>query len=591
MGCSPSCLDKNSRSSHASMSSSAQLAQFAKEVVHFSSQYGGDQSMAYVVPNLAGPCTIFPSYGDFTNACVFRTYGTWWEMAPSAEVSFGRSEGFSGTDFVDLFFEEKVYPTAINIYEIYHPGAIIEICAAEIERKSTEGQPVQPNNIRWHKLWSGNPQQSNQAEIFSPPIEKVNTRTNLIRLVFNQRFQEYYTELDGVKLVGMKVVKDEGTDIDQVYIEHLKKLSLSDEKDIDSIVPPLKAQPTTDNGFFDMLPGELIQLIFTYLSLIDKCHIATTCMLFRRHCYDQLLYMELNLQPYWHLISNNTLSGLRGRCSQLQKLDLSWCGDWGKIEAQEFHRFIKACGSELRVLRMKACRFVTKDVLEDIAHSCPRLEELSIPSCRCIDSHGYTTLQYLTKLQVLNLYRSKVTESEMIQIVRKLPQLRHLNLGATKTIANFDSVISAVGKHCPLLESLDVWRAATLSCDGVESLAKGCPNLLELDVGWCPELRGNNVWVSNLCTHSTKLKKLFLTSIRSIADVDLFAIASGLHNLEQLDILGAQRVGIQGLIRVLDKCPMMKFIDVSFCRQITQEVVLQLREKYPNVAIKRSFTI
>ena len=75
MGCSASCM-KNITLPRVNMSRSSspvskQLIQYAKEVVHFSSQYGGDGSMAYVVPNLAGPPSVFPNYGDFTQACVF----------------------------------------------------------------------------------------------------------------------------------------------------------------------------------------------------------------------------------------------------------------------------------------------------------------------------------------------------------------------------------------------------------------------------------------------------------------------------------------------------------------------------------------
>ena len=50
------------------------LNQFAKEVLHFSSQYGLDGNVSYVVPNLAGPATIYPRYGDMTAACVFVSW-------------------------------------------------------------------------------------------------------------------------------------------------------------------------------------------------------------------------------------------------------------------------------------------------------------------------------------------------------------------------------------------------------------------------------------------------------------------------------------------------------------------------------------
>ena len=43
----------------------------AHEVTDFSSQYGSETSISYTAKNLAGRGSIFPSYGDFTQACVF----------------------------------------------------------------------------------------------------------------------------------------------------------------------------------------------------------------------------------------------------------------------------------------------------------------------------------------------------------------------------------------------------------------------------------------------------------------------------------------------------------------------------------------
>lgn len=50
------------------------VVQFAKEVLDFSSQYGSETSISYAVPNIAGHSSIYPSYGDFTQACVFVSW-------------------------------------------------------------------------------------------------------------------------------------------------------------------------------------------------------------------------------------------------------------------------------------------------------------------------------------------------------------------------------------------------------------------------------------------------------------------------------------------------------------------------------------
>ena len=46
------------------------LVQFAKDVTDYSSQYGCENSISYVAYNLSGESSIYPNYGDFTQACV-----------------------------------------------------------------------------------------------------------------------------------------------------------------------------------------------------------------------------------------------------------------------------------------------------------------------------------------------------------------------------------------------------------------------------------------------------------------------------------------------------------------------------------------
>lgn len=52
------------------------LSQFVKNVLSFSSQYGGSYSISYAAANIIGPPCKFPQYGDFPQTfamvCIFR---------------------------------------------------------------------------------------------------------------------------------------------------------------------------------------------------------------------------------------------------------------------------------------------------------------------------------------------------------------------------------------------------------------------------------------------------------------------------------------------------------------------------------------
>ena len=53
------------------------LSQYTTKLSSYSSEYGSINSVAYVVSNILGKSKVYPLYGDFTEACVLRTYGKW----------------------------------------------------------------------------------------------------------------------------------------------------------------------------------------------------------------------------------------------------------------------------------------------------------------------------------------------------------------------------------------------------------------------------------------------------------------------------------------------------------------------------------
>jgi F-box/leucine-rich repeat protein 4 len=66
---------------------------------------------------------------------------------------------------LDLYFEYKVYPVKIYIYETYNPGAIVRIWAYDGQTK-------------WNVLWESHPViEQPISRIFSPKIKTPNFPT------------------------------------------------------------------------------------------------------------------------------------------------------------------------------------------------------------------------------------------------------------------------------------------------------------------------------------------------------------------------------------------------------------------------------
>ncbi|XP_036172628.1 F-box/LRR-repeat protein 4 isoform X6 [Myotis myotis] len=566
-------IESNSRTSPLN----AEVVQYAKEVVDFSSHYGSENSMSYTMWNLAGVPNVFPSSGDFTQTAVFRTYGTWWDQCPSASLPFKRTPpNFQSQDYVELTFEQQVYPTAVLVLETYHPGAVIRILACSANPYSPS-PPAEVREVsffsRWEILWSERPTKVNasQARQFKPCIKQINFPTNLIRLEVNSSLLDYYTELDAVVLHGLKdkpVLSLKTSLIDMNDLED-DDYEENDDCGMDNLNKKLSSTALREgpnNGYFDKLPYELIQLILNHLTLPDLCRLAQTCKLLNQHCYDPLQYIHLNLQPYWAKLNDTSLEFLQARCTLVQWLNLSWTGNRGFISVAGFSRFLKVCGSELVRLELSCSHFLNETCLEIISEMCPHLQELNLSSCDKLPPQAFNHIAKLCGLKRLVLYRTKVE------------------------IEDYDVIASMIGAKCKKLRTLDLWRCKNITENGIAELASGCPLLEELDLGWCPTLQSSTGCFAKLARHLPNLQKLFLTANRSVCDTDIEELACNCTRLRQLDILGTRMVSPMSLRKLLESCKDLSLLDVSFCSQIDNRAVLEFNGSFPNVFIKKSFT-
>ncbi|XP_003965939.2 F-box/LRR-repeat protein 4 isoform X1 [Takifugu rubripes] len=564
---------------------SVEVEQYAKEVLDFSSHYGSENSMSYTMWNLAGVPNVYPSSGDFTQTALFRAYGTWWEQCASAPPPFRRTpKGFYSQDYIEVGFEEPVYPTGVDVLETYYPGAVVQILACSHNPFSQNP----PTDVRWEVLWSGEPTKvlTPQARQFSPTIKHINFPTNLLRLEVNSSLLNYYTELDAVILRGVK-------ERPMLALYKMPMIDISDlsdsEEELSDVGGPFR-QGGAGSGYFDKLPYELIQLILSHLTLPDLSRLAQSCKLLHQHCCDPLQYTQLSLQPYWARLNDAALGHLQSRCTLLQRLNLSWTGNRGALTLTGFSSFLKACGLSLVCLELSCCHFLNEACVEVISETCPGLQELNLSSCDRLQPPSFTHISKLTRLRRLVLYRTKIEQTAILTILTFCIELRHLNLGSCVMIEDYDVVASMLAARSSFLRSLDLWRCKNLTDRGLLELVSGCRMLEELDLGWCPTLQSSTGCFQNLARGLPRLRKLFLTANRTVCDSDIEALATCCPSLQHLDILGTRLVSSASLKKLLQSCPQLLLLDVSFCSQIDTRAVQELSGVFPNVSIKKSFT-
>ncbi|XP_078050003.1 F box and leucine-rich-repeat gene 4 [Augochlora pura] len=651
------------------------IEQYVKDVCDFSSQYGSNISISYTAYNIAGYPSKFPDYGDFPQAFVMRTYGPWWNKAPSRLIDYmpQNNEAVVSQDYIDLEFYEEVYPIRVSIYETYNPGSVVGVWAQNSEGK-------------WTQLWSGVPQVvPHKPRIFSPRLQLCNFKTKMIRLEFNHNLLDYYTELDAVSLVGtsnfmvpnnnshnqnlndfiqrlgyFKQSSDDSYNMTPDYLKAsydlavLKEIiskhckifksiivdNISKGKIVSKIgqhyqsVPPLEEafnslqqflqedfpkltrdiqfsksntlfeqdSPSNDRfsvspndceyqtcGSFSALPDETVLKILKNLDLRSLCCLCRVNKHFNNIARDALLYTSLNLRPYWYCLDALALNYLAPRCKYLQQLDLSWCGNYNMIKYQDFIHFIHTSGTLLTHLRLNCCQFVNDTVILEISKVCKDLKELCLRNCIGVTNEGFSKLENLELLERLELYRTNIETATLCTILKNNIRMRHLNLAGMHERLNIDEVAVQLGSSCPHLESIDFWKAQTLTPHGVRALSH-CNKLREIDFGWCGGMGAPGDSLRALLSSCPYLEKVFLAALRGLTDRDLEPLLL-CQRLQQLDLLGARSLTPDRCYEFLLFCPKLEMIDLSFCDGINDFIVQEWRQLFPRVSIKRSFQV
>lgn len=115
--------------------------------------------------------------------------------------------------FAVIQFEEYVYPRQICIFETYNPGAIVKLWAFTIDE-------------RWACLWEDKSDDSTiiaDPRVFRPTIKNIKIPTKIIRIEFNHRHLDYFTEIDSILLEGIKYDSSDGNKTNSMYPRHMQK--------------------------------------------------------------------------------------------------------------------------------------------------------------------------------------------------------------------------------------------------------------------------------------------------------------------------------------------------------------------------------
>eukprot|EP00041_Stephanoeca_diplocostata_P033616 m.1116032 g.1116032 ORF g.1116032 m.1116032 type:complete len:588 (+) comp24373_c0_seq16:1627-3390(+) len=560
--------------------------QFVHDVLNYSSQYGAN---AYCSQRIIGSPSKFPSYGDFADCFVVRTYGTWWQRCPSAAQPIERGL-FTHRDFIEVEFLQPVIPKKVEVYETYHPGSIVRILA----------RPCGEHAGKWVALWNGEPQLGlpAQARIFCPPLKRVRFLTKVLRIELDSQYQQYYAEFDAVQLTGVP------GRVSKKYIPELADAGVIRANEIlfhgirESINEEETVATATDEKHAHLLwlPNELLIGILEQLDLVTILRCSRVCRRFYHVCISMIHSKEeFDLQPYSHTVNDAFLNYLGPKLQSVKRLSLAWVSSTNldipptdneglSTSVSGAANLFRLSGRNLTALRLACCNFVTNPLLRIIVDECPLLVDVDIQRCQHISDPGVVHLQNLSHLRRLNLYSTAVSERSVVSVCTQCIQLEHLDVGHCRSL-KMSFIAPALADHCPRLRSLCLWFKRDTSTADIVRICGGCPRIEDFDLGWLSAVNMHTVMEHVATKH---LKRLCLTGTRTVGAMEVQLLAEKCPHLEQLDVLGNSEVTTAAIACLLERCRQLQLLDISFCRAIPTPQIDAWKLMYPHVVFKNS---
>ncbi|KAH9624889.1 hypothetical protein KSS87_018373, partial [Heliosperma pusillum] len=277
--------------------------------------------------------------------------------------------------------------------------------------------------------------------------------------------------------------------------------------------------------------------------------------------------------------------------AQLENLDVSyWCRRFTDREAIAISGVVG-----LRELRMDKCFSVTDVGLAQIAVGCVGLEKLSLKWCLEITDIGVELLcNKCLCLKFLDISSLKIT-SVSLGWIASLQMLESLVMVGCTSVD--DDGLNLLANGCPSLKAVDMSRCDNITSAGLCSVARGHPDLLQLNARHCmvvstdltsdflhplKELKHLSVFRADgaRVSHSTfrilstkcrsSLVEIGLSKCIGLQDVDISHLVSRCTNLQVLNLSCCDVVNDATIAAITRSCSKLQCLMLESCSSVTE---------------------
>ncbi|KAL1493083.1 hypothetical protein ABEB36_011213 [Hypothenemus hampei] len=346
-------------------------------------------------------------------------------------------------------------------------------------------------------------------------------------------------------------------------------------------------------NFTEALPTEILYNIFEYLDLRSLSRCAQVNKRWNSIASDLHFYQEVDLRMYWDKINMHTLRTLKNKLQIVRKLDMTWCHDSILTTSPE-HRdslisILEAAKNTLTHLCLNHTHdFLSKVTMQQIL-DCPNLEELRLRKVDWSNTNGWSeSCKELLCLKTLDVNNSFIKQNDLIEILKRAPNLEHLLLDDCVCLDNIDPIITTVVEHSPKLKS---WTSSNtfLFKDNYRAYEKFGKLIhleyLDLNFGEPRPYKIYCNWLESIAMNCKRLKRLELGCWLHLTDNDLVSVLTHCKELSYLYLLGSYNISIRTLSMACENLPNLRHICVFKRKEMSKEVVEDLAESYKHVKI------
>ncbi|GAB4838037.1 hypothetical protein Ancab_027565 [Ancistrocladus abbreviatus] len=224
----------------------------------------------------------------------------------------------------------------------------------------------------------------------------------------------------------------------------------------------------------------------------------------------------------------------------------------------------------LRSINLSQCSLLSAAGIDAVADSLPILRELYLDDCQTLDVMCILpALKKLEHLEVLSLAGiHSVCDKFMTEFISSNGHIMK-ELILTNCIKLTDSSLKIIAETCSEIHVLDLVNLCKLTDFGIGYLANGCQAIQSLKL--CRNTFSDEAIAAFLETSGESLRELSLNNVGKVGPHTAISLSRRCRNLKSLDVSWCRNLTDEALGLIADGCLSLRVLKLFGCTEITRK--------------------